>query len=68
MIFAPLQKWLADYTLSREGKIAFSGPGGLDFFLKSGELKNAFSNFEILFYDEGDHNDRATAQLLAKKL
>ena len=46
MIFDPLQKWLADYTLSREGKIAFSGPGGLDFFLKSG-LRNIFQFTEI---------------------
>jgi hypothetical protein len=36
MIFDPLQKWLADYILSREGKIAFSGTNGLDFFIKSG--------------------------------
>lgn len=38
-----------------------------DFFLKPGELQNAFSDFEILLYDEGIHNGRATAQLLAQK-
>ena len=38
-----------------------------DFYLKSGELQNAFSDFEILFYNEGDHKGRATAQLLAQK-
>jgi len=39
-----------------------------DFYLKSGELRSAFSDFEILFYDEDNRNGRATAQLLARKL
>jgi len=38
-----------------------------DFYLKPGELRDTFSDFEILFYDEGNHNGRATAQLLAQK-
>lgn len=38
-----------------------------DFYLNAGELRYAFSDFEILFYDEGMHNQRATAQLLAQK-
>lgn len=38
-----------------------------EFRLQSGELGAAFSNFKILFYDEGDHTDRVTAQLLARK-
>jgi SAM-dependent methyltransferase len=38
-----------------------------DFLLKRNELKNTFSDFEILFYDEGGHNNKATAQLLAQK-
>ncbi len=39
-----------------------------EFQLQPGELKSKFSNFEILFYDEGDHNGRLTAQLLARKI
>ena len=46
LVFDPLQKWLADYILSREGRIAFSGPGGLDYFLKSG-LRTIFYFTEI---------------------
>jgi len=45
-IFDPLTKWLADYVLNREGKIAFTGPGGLDFFLKQG--LRYISNFVII--------------------
>ena len=42
-------------------------PKRRELLLKRAELKNAFSDFEILFYDEGVHNNKATAQLLAKK-
>lgn len=45
-IFDPLKKWLADYILNREGKIAFTGSNGLDFFLKVG-LRNIF-NYVII--------------------
>ena len=45
-IFDPLIKWLADYILNREGEIAFTGPGGLDFFLKQG--LRYISNFVIV--------------------
>lgn len=38
-----------------------------DFLLKRNELRNTFSDFEILFYDEGGHHNKATAQLLAQK-
>lgn len=38
-----------------------------DFYLKPGELQDTFSDFKILFYDEGNHDGRATAQLLAQK-
>lgn len=38
-----------------------------DFLLKRNELRNTFSDFKILFYDEGGHNNKATAQLLAQK-
>ena len=37
------------------------------FLLKRNELRSTFSDLEILFYDEGGHNNKATAQLLAKK-
>lgn len=45
-VFDPLTKWLADYVLNREGKIAFTGAGGLDFFLKQG-LRH-ISNFIVV--------------------
>jgi tellurite methyltransferase len=38
-----------------------------DFLLEQNELRDAFSDYEILYYDEGNHNDKATAQLLARK-
>ncbi len=38
-----------------------------NFLLEPGELKAAFADFEILFYDEGEHSRRMTAQLLARK-
>lgn len=45
-IFDPLIKWLFDYILSREGKIAFAGSAGLDAFLKKGLV--LISNFIIV--------------------
>jgi hypothetical protein len=41
-IFDPLLKWLYDYELNREGKIAFPGPKGLDTFLKLG-IRNIYN-------------------------
>lgn len=38
------------------------------FQLQPGELKAAFSDLQLLFYDEGEHHGRATAQLLAQNL
>ena len=35
--------------------------------LQPDELRQAFESFEILSYAEGLHNEKATAQLLAKK-
>jgi hypothetical protein len=35
-IFDPVLKWLSDYQLNREGRMAFPGPKGLDTFLKVG--------------------------------
>jgi SAM-dependent methyltransferase len=37
------------------------------FLLEHNELRAAFAGLEILFYDEGDHHGKATAQLLARK-
>lgn len=37
------------------------------FMLKHNELRAAFSDFEILRYDEGLHHGKETAQLLAQK-
>jgi len=37
------------------------------FMLKPNELRTAFSDFEILQYDEGLHHGKETAQLLARK-
>jgi hypothetical protein len=42
-------------------------PGQADFWLKPGELREAFAEFQIARYDEGQHNGRVTAQLLARK-
>ncbi len=39
-----------------------------EFLLKPGELKAAFADLEILFYDEGQHERSVTAQMLARKL
>ena len=36
LVFDPLIKWLSDYILNREGRMAFAGPGGLDIFLRKG--------------------------------
>jgi SAM-dependent methyltransferase len=38
-----------------------------EFLLKPLELRQAFADFEILFYDEGQHSRGVTAQLLARK-
>ena len=37
------------------------------FYLQPNELVEAFSDFSIVFYDEGDHQNKATSQLLARK-
>ena len=60
--------WVVYQTFSNE-QIAptASAPSHPDFLLKSGELKNTFSDFEILIYAEGDYRGYSTAQLLAKK-
>lgn len=35
-VFDPLIKWLFDYELNRDGRLAFAGPSGVDKFLTSG--------------------------------
>ena len=35
-VFEPLIKWLFDYQLNREGRLAFAGTSGVDNFLKAG--------------------------------
>ena len=42
-------------------------PTRREFYLEQNELRQTFSNFDILFYDEGEHNRKLTAQLLARK-
>ncbi len=42
-------------------------PARPDFLLQPQELKETFADFELLFYAESSHNQRATAQLLARK-
>lgn len=43
-------------------------PARPDFLLQPQELKETFADFELLFYAESSHNQRATAQLLARKV
>lgn len=38
-----------------------------EFWLKPGELRAAFSDFEILVYDEDEAGDKSAARLLARK-
>lgn len=60
--------WLVYETLTAEQKFRSNRqPTRPDFLLRPGELRAAFADFEILFYAEVDHDQRATAQLLARK-
>jgi SAM-dependent methyltransferase len=60
--------WLVYETLTLDQKFGPSHqPTRLDFLLQPQELKEAFADFEILFYAEINQNQRATAQLLARK-
>ena len=45
-----------------------SQPSRRDFLLQPQELKQAFADFEILFYAETPQDQRPTAQLLARKV
>ncbi len=55
------------FTLQQLEKPYHRGSNRAELYLRPGELRAAFAEFHILYYDEGDHQDRATAQLLAQK-
>lgn len=60
--------WLIYETLTTAQRTGWGDqPLHREFLLEPGELQAAFADFEILFYDEADHGNRATAQLLARK-
>ncbi len=59
--------WLVYETFTLEqAKIFPHRPLRPDFLLQQGELRQAFGTFEILSYNEGLHNKKATAQLLGR--
>jgi 2-polyprenyl-3-methyl-5-hydroxy-6-metoxy-1,4-benzoquinol methylase len=61
--------WLVYETLTAEQKFRSNHqPTQPDFLLQPGELRAAFADFEILFYAEVNQDQRATAQLLARKV
>jgi hypothetical protein len=61
--------WLIYETLLASPDISIEAhqPCRSDFWLKPGELIEAFAEFQIAYYDEGQHHDRVTAQLMARK-
>jgi SAM-dependent methyltransferase len=59
--------WLIYETLTTDQQVGLDEPMRREFLLEPGELKTAFADFEVLFYDEADHGNRVTAQLLARK-
>jgi tellurite methyltransferase len=61
--------WLVYETLITGQDSTFTHPSARpEFLLQPQELKNAFADFEILFYAEVNPGQRATAQLLARKV
>lgn len=61
--------WLIYETLTAEQRFhAKRQPTRPDFLLQPQELQAAFADFEILFYAEVNENQRAIAQLLARKV
>lgn len=61
--------WLVYETLTAEQKFhPHRQPTRPDFLLQPQELQAAFADFDILFYAEVNENQRATAQLLARKI
>lgn len=61
--------WLVYETFTQEQLTQpyHQRPSKLEFYLKPQELREAFSDFQIIYYDEGDHRGKLTAQLLAQK-
>jgi len=60
--------WLAYETFTTAQEISpMNHPIRPEVLLRPGELRQTFADFDLLFYAEGLHNDRATAQLLARK-
>jgi SAM-dependent methyltransferase len=61
--------WLLYETLTvdQESTPENNQPIRRRFLLEPDELRTTFSDFEILFYDEGEHHGKETAQLLARK-
>lgn len=61
--------WLVyeTFTVEQLSQPYHRSSGRRDFYLQPDELRSAFSDFVIHFYDEGNHRNRITAQLLAQK-
>ncbi len=55
------------FTVAQLAQPHHRGSARPEFYLNPQELRAAFAGFDILFYAEGDHNGRCTAQLLAQK-
>jgi tellurite methyltransferase len=61
--------WLIYETLTTAQDSAFAHSSARpEFLLQPQELKNAFADFEILFFAEVNSGQRATARLLARKV
>lgn len=61
--------WLIYETLTTAQELKPNAwPMHHDFLLEPQELRQVFADFEILFYAEADQAERATAQLLARKV
>ncbi len=62
--------WLVyeTFTVGQLQKSYHQRPSRREMYLEPDELRATFSSgIEAMFYDEGDHNGRVTAQLLAQK-
>jgi len=54
------------FTLEHKTQSRYHKHSSPDFFLNPNELSTAFSELNILIYNEGNHNGRYTARLLAR--
>jgi SAM-dependent methyltransferase len=61
--------WLVyeTFTLEQLSKSYHQRPSKPELYLKRDELRQAFLDLNVVFYDEGEHNEKFTAQLLAQK-